>query len=762
MADGSVSYVSPSIARVLGYTPEEFVALNLIETVLAADPDTAARRFAEILAQPGDTRTVLNRARHRDGSWRWIETVATNQLDKTSLPAVIASFRDVTHRRQVEEAIRERQEHFRLIVECAVDFAIFTLGLDGRITTWNRGAERILGYTEDEILGQHVNVLFTLEDNARGRAEFEMRKAAETGQANDDRWHLKKGGARFWATGMMMPLNEVDGTLKGYLKIIRDRTDQKLAMDELQLSKDRLRIAVDAARLGLWHTGVPLDKLVWDARCKEHFGLAPDAEVTISTFYERLHPADREATRRAVERALADHEPYDVEYRTVAPDGRCRWIRAIGEASYDEAGQPYRFDGVTTDVTERKHAEEAIRESEARFRNMADSAPVMIWRADTEGRRTYFNKPWLDFTGCAEQQELADRWDESVHPDDRARCQSIFQAAFRDRQTYDVEFRLRRADGEYRWIYSRATALFSEAGAFTGYIGSEIDFTDRKQAEEALKEADRRKDEFLAMLAHELRNPLAAIHNAAQVLLRPGRAEDHEWSREVIGRQTKHLGRIIDDLLDVSRITRGTVQLRKEPVDLGPIIRRAVETIRPLIEEKQHTLTLSLPPEPTRLLADPTRLEQVFVNLLANAAKYTENRGQVRLTAEHNGNLVVTVQDDGVGIAPELLPHVFDMFTQADRSIDRAEGGLGIGLTLVKRLVEMHGGTVSATSAGPGNGSTFTLTLPFSTEPLGAPSEAVAPAATLPAPERSACWSLTTIMTAPSGWRACSARPGSV
>jgi PAS domain S-box-containing protein len=710
--DGTVSYVSPSIVRVLGYTPEEFVGLDAFQAVHPDDRESAKRQFSHLMQQPGGSQMVLNRARHKDGSWHWIETVATNQLENPGLGAIVANFRDVTDRRRIEEALREREEHFRLIVESATDVAIFTVTLDGRIVSWNSGAERILGYTEEEILGKHVSIIFTPADTARGRVAFEMQGALYQGHENDDRWHVRKGGVRFWANGLMMPLRDDAGVVKGYLKILRDRTEQKRARDALKLSEERFRIAVDAARLGLWHCELPARTLVWDDQCKKHFGLPADAEVTMETFYELVHPEDRERTREAVERAIAEHTPFDREYRIITPDGRARWIQAIGRGFYDESGEPYRFDGVTIDVTDRKEAEEALRESEKRFRSMADTAPVLIWMASTDGSLSYFNTPWLELTGRSMEQELGDGWAAGVHPEDRARCLSTYRAAFKARRSYDIEYRLRRHDGSYRWIFVKAGPLFTPGGEFTGFIGSGIDITDRKLAEQALKDADRRKDEFLAMLAHELRNPLAAINNAVQLSLRPTRDEDLVWSKEVIDRQAKHLARLIDDLLDVSRITRGKIRLNKERLDLAPIIVRAVEAVRPLMEARQHQLTLSIAPGPMRLLADATRMEQVLVNLLTNAAKYTDPHGHITLSAHHDGKIILRVKDTGVGISSELLPHIFDLFTQAERSIDRSQDGLGIGLTLVKRLVEMHGGTVAATSDGPGKGSEFIIELP--------------------------------------------------
>jgi signal transduction histidine kinase/ActR/RegA family two-component response regulator len=237
-----------------------------------------------------------------------------------------------------------------------------------------------------------------------------------------------------------------------------------------------------------------------------------------------------------------------------------------------------------------------------------------------------------------------------------------------------------------------------------------------------LQEADRRKDEFLAMLAHELRNPLAPILNAMHVL-RLRNAEDASLQRQtaVIERQVRHMSRLLDDLLDVSRITRGKIKLRKDPVDLSTVVEQAVETSRTLIEERRHALSVSLPVEPLRVEGDLTRLVQVVANLLNNAAKYTDPGGRIEVSAGREGDeAVIRVRDTGIGIAPEHLPHVFDLFTQADRAIDRAQGGLGIGLTMVQRLAQMHGGRVAAGSAGPGQGSEFVVCLPLLPDVPGA------------------------------------------
>jgi signal transduction histidine kinase len=275
-----------------------------------------------------------------------------------------------------------------------------------------------------------------------------------------------------------------------------------------------------------------------------------------------------------------------------------------------------------------------------------------------------------------------------------------------------VERVLKQVRTERQLVESRALAR----DALRRQRELEIEIAQRKRAEEMLKEADRRKDEFLAMLAHELRNPLAPIRNAVQILqLRMPAEETLRQPLEVIDRQARQLAGLVDDLLDVARITRGQINLRKQPLELAEIVAQAVETSRPLVEERRHRLAIHLPNEPIFVEADPTRLAQVILNLLNNAAKYTEEGGDIRLTVERaddGSSVVVRVRDNGMGIAPDMLPKIFEPFMQGERALDRAQGGLGIGLTLVRRLVELHGGTVQAFSEGLGHGSEFVVSLP--------------------------------------------------
>ena len=363
----------------------------------------------------------------------------------------------------------------------------------------------------------------------------------------------------------------------------------------------------------------------------------------------------------------------------------------------------------------RQEATSTLRESEERFRLMADNAPMMVGVTEPDGNCTFLSKSWYEFTGTTPKQALGWGWLDCVHPDDRAVARADFEAASERHAPCDLEFRVRRRDGEFRWALAALAPRFSAEGRFMGHIGSAIDITDRKHFEDILREADRRKDEFLATLAHELRNPLAPLRNGLHILrLANDDREIVTQTREMMDRQLQQMIRLIDDLLDVSRISRGKIELRREVIDLKIAVLNAAETSRPLIEQAGHELKIELQPEPVLVYGDDTRLSQVFSNLLNNAAKFTRPGGKIQLGVERDQEqVVISVTDNGIGIPTHFLNSIFEMFMQVDQTLEKIQGGLGVGLTIVKRLVEMHDGTVEVRSAGSEQGSIFIIRLPI-------------------------------------------------
>jgi len=361
---------------------------------------------------------------------------------------------------------------------------------------------------------------------------------------------------------------------------------------------------------------------------------------------------------------------------------------------------------------EREHAAGVLRDSEERFRAVADNISQLAWTCDTLGNVTWYNQRWLDYTGLGFDEMKGWDWSKVQHPDHLERVVARVKASAETGEPWEDTFPLRGKDGHYRWFLSRAVPIRDASGAIASWFGTNTDVTELREAQQTLRDADRRKDEFLALLAHELRNPLAPIRNAVQLLHdADGDPRIRAMARGILERQTRHTARLVDDLLDLSRITQGAISLAKRDIALTEAIEAALETSRPHLEAAGHALHVQLPDEALAVHADPVRLAQVIANLLNNAGKYTPRGGRIELEARsENGAAVVCVRDNGRGIAADMLPRVFDMFTRVQPE-DHA-GGLGIGLWLAKKLVELHGGSIEATSDGEGSGAAFTLRLP--------------------------------------------------
>jgi two-component system CheB/CheR fusion protein len=375
---------------------------------------------------------------------------------------------------------------------------------------------------------------------------------------------------------------------------------------------------------------------------------------------------------------------------------------------------------IFVDIDSLRQAEQSARESEGRFEVLANTAPTLIWLSDLEGLR-FVNRAYEDFVGASEAEIRRGDPARYAHPDDGGAYLATYNDALANRKPFEARVRFRRADGVYRWMKAIGNPRLQPDGKLLGYIGCAFDITDMKEAESALVELDRGKNEFLAILAHELRNPLAGIRNAARLLTEKPDAGVLGTAREIIERQTHHMVRMIDDLLDVSRITYGKVQLRPEPLDLCEVVRRSVDATSYDRKKNEQSLSVSIPDTPIWVQGDAMRLDQVFSNLLNNASKFTPRGGHIWVSTEKGFKtrpsgpeltVAVRVRDDGAGIAAEFLPHVFDLFAQGIGFIERARTGMGLGLTLAKRLVELHGGTIEALSEGRDHGAEIIVRLP--------------------------------------------------
>jgi PAS domain S-box-containing protein len=470
------------------------------------------------------------------------------------------------------------------------------------------------------------------------------------------------------------------------------------------LSVDGRTLQVNKAWQDLWgaHEGDPLFDFVLN-----EYNMLQDAQLEAKGVLPHLRRAF--AGEDAVRLPAVHYDPAEL-----GKPGLARWVEATARPIKAPDGSVVEVMLIHEDVTERLEAERELRASEAQFRTIADAMPQMVWSTLPDGYHDYYNLQWYRFTGVPPGSTDGEAWNAMFHPEDQPRAWEVWRHSLRTGEPYEIEYRLRHRSGEYRWVLGRALPVRNAQGEIVRWMGTCTDIHEQKQARDELMAINRRKDDFLAMLAHELRNPMAPISTAAQLLkAAPGNPAQVERAADVIARQVRHMTELVDDLLDVSRVTRGLVELDRKPVEIKGALTHAIEQVRPLMEARGHQLTTRMAAGDAWVLGDRTRLVQVLSNLLNNAAKYTPPNGALSVAMAVVGPQVeVRIADSGIGIDAQLMPHVFELFTQGERTPDRAQGGLGLGLALVKSLVELHGGRVAAESEGAGRGSTFIVTLP--------------------------------------------------
>lgn len=499
---------------------------------------------------------------------------------------------------------------------------------------------------------------------------------------------------------------------------------------DARAAAERVQLALAAgAIVGTWDWDLRTGLLAVDEQFATHFGIDPAlgrTGLSMETVIATVHPDDLPGVRRAIGEGIARGGPYSREYRVRGLDGTYRWIQANGRVEHAPDGTPIRFPGVLLEVGQRRALEAERDRATQLLRAFVDAVPGVVYAKDRDGRMLVANHGVTELLGKSPEEYLGKTDLESLDRKDQAAAVMATDRRIMDSGTAEaLEEEVSFPDGR-RAIWLSTKAPFRDGdGRVIGLIGSSIDITARKDAEQALIETGRRRNEFLAMLGHELRNPLAPIVTALKLMELKG-SDAFLRERTIIARQATHLSRLVDDLLDVSRFLRGKIEIRREPTDVVAVVHHALESVADLIGQYGHTVTAELP---DRLVVsgDPTRLTQLVVNLLTNAAKYTPPGGRIGVTVTSDaGHVEVRLTDNGIGMRPEFLRQVFEPFTQAPQSIDRKPGGLGLGLSIVRIIAAAHDGTVTAHSAGEGRGSTFVVRLALAAaETAGAPEPAV-------------------------------------
>ncbi len=743
--DGRNLYASDSFLAMVGITQEQCSDFGWGSVLHPDDADRTIAAWKECV-RTGSTWDIEHRFRGVDGEWHDILARGVPVHNRQGEVVCWAGINlDISRLKRTEKALREVEEFNSAILD-SVSAQVAVLDRTGTIIAVNR-PWREFALDNSSTPGSpppHTDVGTNYLDvcqratgsSAEGAATVRV-GVQEVLDGTAEKFSLEypchAPDRRRW---FLLTATAFGGSHGGAVVSHTDITEPMLLSEDLQRAHERLALAQQCAGAGVWDWTVGTGVLEWSEELYRLFGLeAARTRPSFEAWRSVVHPDDRVVAEGRITDAMQRGETLDSIYRVVLPSGEVRWIQALGKTTYDTNGQAVRMSGICLDVTQRKRAEEELFATNQRLQSLMKALPVGVsFSADASCRHLTGNPALLaQFEMVAEDELSASAADpraagrrvrylregREVDPAELP----LQRAATEGQPIEPAEFEVTLPSGR-RWYAEISGAPIRDAqGTVMGGVAVVVDVTQRRKAEEALRDADRRKDEFLAMLAHELRNPLTPIRNAVYIMGKVALPDARlKWAQEVVEEQVTQLARLVDDLLDVSRIVRGKIRLQRERVQLEPLLQRAATAVRPTVEARRQLLAVRLPEQPTWVHADPVRLIQVVVNLLDNAAKFTPEGGHIELAARRSGTeVVIDVRDDGCGIAPDLLPHVFDLFQQGDVELDRTTGGLGIGLTLVHRLVALHGGRVDVVSPGPGQGATFTARLPASTPPAATP-----------------------------------------
>jgi PAS domain S-box-containing protein len=634
-----------------------------------------------------------------------------------------------------------RAEEFAVVIDAVEDYAIFLLSPAGEVRTWNRGACRIFGYEESEIVGRHFSAFYDQEALAADKPGKELEIAEREGRVEDEGWRIRKDGTPFLVNTIITVLRDERGGVRGFAKVTRDMTERRRAEEHIRHNTEIFQLLVSSVRdYAIFMLDPDGNIATWNKGAQRLKQYRPEEIIGrhFSIFYPE-ETKDKPAWELQVAREQGSVE--DEGWR-VRKDGTRFWANVIITAVYDGHGELRGFAKVTRDLTDRRAAEEEARQNAEIFQLLVSSVrDYAIFMLDPEGNVATWNSGAQKIKQYTPEEIIGRHFSTFYPEEDKDKPARELEIARRDGSVEDEGWRVRK-DGSRFWANVVITAVYDAHRELRGFAKVTRDITERKQAEETQRalleqreariqaeeerrraeasyrvaqEANRAKDEFLMTLSHELRTPMTAILGWSRML--PSMSPEDPLFREAIdsiagGAQLQ--ARLIDDILDVSRIVSGKLRLAPENVEIARVVTNAVDAVVHTANAKQIEITTALAPALGHMVADPTRIQQVIWNLLSNAVKFTPRGGTVQLAARRTASqLQVTVTDSGEGIDPQFLPHIFEPFRQAESPQTRVHGGLGLGLSIVRYIVEAHGGTIAAESEGRGKGATFTVTLPL-------------------------------------------------
>ena len=729
LADGSIKSCNRDAEKILGYSAEKMIGVAASNIAIAFGNSKSVLTALET-GQSYDREVKFYQP---DGSLVWLSLTSQPLFsgDSDRQSEVVTTFKDITAQKRDLEPTDSRK------FELSKDFKLFADAIPGILYIFDAISQRnlyinsqaydSLGYAPEHILEmrqEFTTKVMHPDDLALFAVHMERLERSQPGEVCklEYRMRHKNGEWRWYCTQDRVYSRTKEGKLERIIGIARDITNRQQAETALKESEERLKLATVASGIGMWFWDLVADTLEWTEQCKAIFGLPADAELSYEKFINILHPDDRDRAREANAKALANQIEYRIEYRAVWSDGSVHWLVAKGRGFYNQYGEPVRMMGTVQDISDREANKQALMQREDELELITQVIPQQIWTASLDGKTDYINRRWQEYTGLTVEQIQEYGWSAIIHPDDFAQVKAGWIEAMLSEKNYNMETRIRRADGRYHWFLSQARPLRNEQGEIVKWYGTNTNINRIKELEEKLVEqtedlikANQLKDEFLAIVSHELRTPLNPILGWSQ-LLAAGRLDPEKTAVgiSIIERNAKLQAQLIDDLLDVSRILRGKLNLNQTPLDLKMIVKSALTTVQLATEAKLIQIKTEFEPNIGQVLADAGRLQQIIWNLLSNAIKFTPEGGHISIKLARIGTqALIQVQDTGQGIDSEFLPHVFERFRQAESGNTRQFGGLGLGLAIVRHLSELHGGTVAVASEGKDKGATFSVKLPL-------------------------------------------------
>jgi PAS domain S-box-containing protein len=639
---------------------------------------------------------------------------------------LVATVRALLRITEAEKNLKETDDKLRLMVESVTDYAIFSLDLEGRISIWNAGAERLFGYTEEEIIGQSGSILYTKEDQERGFFRDKLRRAFENGKVRLEMWHVHKNGQPIYVTGVTTAVHNSAGEIIGYTKVARDITRTKEIEAKLRQSQNIFKTMADTIPALVWMTDVHKNYYYFNKVLLDFTGRSIEEEAGYDLTMA-VHPDDHEAGIAKFNEAFDNRESFEVTYRLMRHDGVYRWVLDRGEPHYDLDGNFIGYTGACFDIHDKILAENKLQESETRFDLAMQGMNDGLFDYDLKNNTIYFSPRYKELLGYSDHEieNSVEAIRQFIHPDD---LEDTFKTLENDlasgNKEYKNIFRMLHKDGSHRWTMSRGLILYNDEGAPVRMVGAHTDITEQKEFEVMLQEAylkaeaaNLAKTEFLANMSHEIRTPMNAIIGLANILTTTELSEKQKKFITTLQLSAESLLILLNDLLDISKIEDNMITLEEVAFDMHEMITNVITMMSVKANEKSLKLELIYPEDIVGgVIGDPLRLQQVLVNLIGNAIKFTANGGitiNVQIQEGHKPNnhkISIQVKDTGIGIPHDKLQTIFEKFTQADNSTTRKYGGTGLGLTICKALIEKMGGTISV-SSDFGNGSCFEITL---------------------------------------------------